>query len=372
MSPTRTAATAGRLTLRSFRATDRAACQAIAARAALSSYGAQMPRLRGRFTADEPLEAADQRILATSAGQVLGFVELVGSHVSNLFVDPPHQQRGVGAALLTEAERRIAGDVTLSVFTVNSRARHLYERLGYTVEGTGLTSFAGAQAEVWRMRKPRGATASPYRLAIFDFDGVLADSAAWMLRTLNPLAREFGFRETSDVEIAALRGASSREILRALQVPLLRLPAIARRLRALSRTDAEEIPLFPGVAELLARLARSGVETAIVSSNGEDTVRAVLGPANAALVDHFACGASLFGKGRRFHEVLRRAGVGPRACLAIGDETRDLDAARQARVLAGAVTWGYASPPALERQAPDYIFDSLEDLAGALAPQAAA
>jgi ribosomal protein S18 acetylase RimI-like enzyme len=141
--------------LRLFSEDDRASCQRIAAQAALSSYGPRMPEFRDRFVETQPLEPADARIVAVRDGAVAGFLDLVGSHVSNLFVDPRHQGQGIGTALMVEAERQAAGDLTLSVFTVNTDARRLYERLGFQAEGVKTVPFAGSSAEVWIMRKPR-------------------------------------------------------------------------------------------------------------------------------------------------------------------------------------------------------------------------
>jgi len=42
---------------------------------------------------------------------------------------------------------------------------------------------------------------SRYDLVIFDFDGTLADSAAWMMRAVNPMARRYGFKTVTDEEI---------------------------------------------------------------------------------------------------------------------------------------------------------------------------
>lgn len=141
--------------LRLFSEDDRASCQRIAALAALSSYGPRMPEFRDRFVEAQPLEPADVRIVAVRDGAVAGFLDLIGSHVSNLFVDPRHQGQGIGTVLIAEAERRAAGDLTLSVFTLNPDARRLYERLGFQVEEVRTVPYAGFSAAVWVMRKPR-------------------------------------------------------------------------------------------------------------------------------------------------------------------------------------------------------------------------
>ena len=104
----------------------------------------------------------------------------------------------------------------------------------------------------------------------------------------------------------------------------------------------------------------------MVSSDAESNVRATLGGALAPLVAHYACGASLFGKARKFKAVLRRAGLRPEQAIWIGDEIRDLEAARTAGIAFGAVAWGYTRPDALRARAPDQMFDSLEDIGNRL------
>lgn len=202
-----------------------------------------------------------------------------------------------------------------------------------------------------------------YSLAIFDFDGTLADSADWFMGALNKAAVRFGFRVLSDAEIAMLRGRSNREIIRYLQVPMWKMPMIARFIRQLAREDIDSIRLFPGTDDLLRRLREAGVSIAIVSSNAEATIRQVLGPENAARVSVYECGASLFGKASKFRKVLKRTGTPASSAIAIGDEARDIEAARQAGIAAGAVTWGYATPALLQDCKPDALFSTLPELA---------
>ena len=102
-----------------------------------------------------------------------------------------------------------------------------------------------------------------------------------------------------------------------------------------------DIALFPGVEAMLRELRDGGVRLALVTSDSEANARRQLGQANAALFSDFACGASLFGKAAKFRRVLKRARVDPGAAIAIGDEVRDIEAARAAGIACAAVTWGY-------------------------------
>lgn len=206
-----------------------------------------------------------------------------------------------------------------------------------------------------------------YRLVIFDMDGTLADSFPWFARVLNTVAERFCFRKVAEHEVGTLRSLGSREILDWLGVPLWKVPLIARHMRVLKTQALDSIPLFPGVPAILARLAARDVAVAIVSSDSEDNVRRALGPANARLVAHFACGSSMFGKQAKFRSVLRRSGISAEQAIAIGDETRDIEAARAAGIAFGAVGWGYSHIDALRPHAPDYVFSSFDDIIALLA-----
>src|SRR5919107_141768 len=117
-----------------------------------------------------------------------------------------------------------------------------------------------------------------YRLAIFDFDGTLADSFPWFLGVIDSVADRYDFKRIEGHEIEALRHKSAREIIAHLAVPRWRLPLIARHMRTLAARDPDAARLFEGVGRALERLTQAGLAVAVVSSNSEANVRRALGP----------------------------------------------------------------------------------------------
>jgi len=202
-----------------------------------------------------------------------------------------------------------------------------------------------------------------YKLAIFDFDGTLADSFPWLMRLADDLADKYHFQRPPPAEQEILRGYPARQILKHLGVPGWKLPLLANEFRTAMARDIELITLFTGVDQLFQRLTSRGIILAIVSSNSYRNIRHVLGTQNAALVSHYECGVSLAGKAAKIKQVLRQSQVKPEAAILIGDEIRDGEAAHQARIAFGAVTWGYARIEALKTQSPTVVFASLDEIA---------
>jgi phosphoglycolate phosphatase len=203
---------------------------------------------------------------------------------------------------------------------------------------------------------------SRYDLAIFDFDGTLADSADWFFGSLNEVAARFGFRATTEQERQALRRFDHREIIRGLQVPMWKLPAIARHMRRRATENIDSIRLFRGVPEALTALRSNGTRLAIVSSNSEQNVRRILGSELAGQIAFYGCGASLFGKTSKLRSAIRRCNVDRKRTIYVGDETRDIEAARTAGTASGAVLWGYAAPDALLGLNPTIAFHTVDQL----------
>lgn len=206
-------------------------------------------------------------------------------------------------------------------------------------------------------------TPRDFDLVIFDFDGTLADSAGWFRSILPDLARRFGFRCPDEDELEVLRHKPPREVMRILKIPGWKLVFIAVHVRKRA-AKAEAFPLFDGVPEALRAIAARGVKIAVVSSNAEGNVRRALGPELSALVTTWSCGAGLFGKAKHFRDVLRATKVAPERALSIGDEIRDIEAARDIGLKAAAVTWGFGIKPALEAAAPDVMFESVNEIRG--------
>jgi phosphoglycolate phosphatase len=206
-----------------------------------------------------------------------------------------------------------------------------------------------------------------YRLAIFDFDGTLANSFPWFLSVANDVAGRYKFKRIEESEIETLRGYDARQMIRHLGIAWWKVPLIANHMRKETANAIGHISLFDGADHLLRRLSHTRIKLAVVTSNSYANVRHVLGPDTAALVDYYECGVSTFGKHSRFRKVLKQSGVRASEALSIGDEIRDFEAAKRAGIPFGAVSWGFTTVDALRALGPAEVFTSFADIAKRLA-----
>ena len=199
-------------------------------------------------------------------------------------------------------------------------------------------------------------------LAIFDFDGTLADSFPFFLSVFNRLAGQHGF-DTIDLDNAgAFRGYSARQMMAHVGMPRWKLPLVAKSFLALMKESSHRISMFDGVADMLQLLHAHGVELAVVTSNSHENVSSILGRENIALISRLESGASIFGKASRIGRVLGASRATHDRTIYIGDQVSDLEAARKAGIAFGAVSWGYATLESLLAHRPDHVFQSVADL----------
>ena len=200
------------------------------------------------------------------------------------------------------------------------------------------------------------------KLIIFDFDGTLADTFPSFVRVFDQAADKYGVKRLDRERQDVLRGLDARQIMAHHEIPLWKVPAIARFMRVRMADDIANIKLFTGIDRVLRALHAQGVALTVVTSNSPANVRAILGPELLALFSHVECGASLFGKPSKIRKVLAAGGIAREHAMLIGDEIRDAKAAADVGIGFGAVAWGFNHVDALAAQHPQRIFRHVDGL----------
>lgn len=229
----------------------------------------------------------------------------------------------------------------------------------------GFTSALDFQP--WRLDAGRYCVMTETKSCLcFDFDGTIADSLELFVEKIYDLAPAFGYTPAKKDAGERLRKKNPARIFESLNIQKEILSLLADRLRTEIAKEIDRLTPFKGIPETLETLKDHGHLLGLVSSNSEENVKTFLSTYRLDVFDFFVCGCPLSGKPEVLKKLLRERHIKPDDMVYIGDEVRDAEAARQAGVRFGAVTWGFSTPESLSAYRPDYVFKKAEDIASML------
>ena len=190
----------------------------------------------------------------------------------------------------------------------------------------------------------------PSRAVLFDFDGTLADTAPDLAAAVNRMRSEQGQEPLPLERLRPFASAGARGLVHAAFGVKPDDPEYNALREAFLYFYAErvcrETKLFPGIAELLAELRSRDIRWGIVTNKATRLTEAIclsleLKP------DCLACGDTTPHLKPHPASLLHAAGqlrLPPASCCYLGDDLRDMKAARAAGMRAIAVDWGYHHP----------------------------
>ena len=192
---------------------------------------------------------------------------------------------------------------------------------------------------------------TPRRGVLFDLDGTLADSAPDLVAALNRLRLARGFAPLHAEDVHGFASMGARGMLR-IGFGLNPEDEGYTELRDafLERYDENvcvDTRLFPGITELIETLEARAIPWGIVTNKARrftERILPVLGLKPRCVV----CGDSTPHLKPHPAPLLAAAaelGLAPAECLYIGDDLRDVQAARAAGMRAVVVEYGYAQAP---------------------------
>jgi phosphoglycolate phosphatase len=201
------------------------------------------------------------------------------------------------------------------------------------------------------------------KVIIFDFDGTIADTVEALVSIANRLAIEFDYIQITPNELTLLRNLTSREIIRYSGVSVLKIPFLFKKVKSELKNKITELEPISGVKEALIELNQQGYTLGVITSNSQENVTEFLRFHNLNYLFEFLySGVTIFGKTTIINNVLRQKQLKPETVIYVGDETRDIEAAKKANIKVIAVSWGFNSPEALAKQNPDFLIHHPSEL----------
>ncbi|MGD9568980.1 MAG: HAD-IA family hydrolase [Sedimentibacter sp.] len=194
-----------------------------------------------------------------------------------------------------------------------------------------------------------------YKYVFFDFDGTLADTEEVNFVIYQKLAEKYNLRNITIDELGHLKKMSARELMAYVELKKRYLPFILKRGKNLLKHDIKNIkPCKSDMFSTVQQLKCMGIQTAIITTNSKINVQIFLEENNADIFD-FVASSSMFGKETKMKKIIRKEKLALDEVLYVGDEIRDIHAAKNTGIHIASVAWGYNTVESLKKHKPEYI-----------------
>lgn len=198
---------------------------------------------------------------------------------------------------------------------------------------------------------------------IFDFDGTLVDSLSEVIAVYNSVAPFYRCKTLRKEDFSRLRDGTMRDAFREVGIRPFVLPFLLFSIKRRLSGRMKAISWYAGIPEALATLHLSGARIGILTSNSEKNVREFLQISGTEHLFAFVVSSrGTLHKGAALQRLLKKYQLPSEETWYVGDEVRDVEAARAVGVQSAAVTWGFQSRRILAAASPDILLDTPHQL----------
>lgn len=204
-----------------------------------------------------------------------------------------------------------------------------------------------------------------WNTVIFDRDGTLFDSLDMIIRAFNYGIEPFTDRRPPDAEWFAAFGPAEPGVMATFVGEQHKLAAFERFYRYY-RDHFSEVPLFPGIRELLERLQAASVRMAVFTGGGyESTVFCLREQKILSFFQELVTGDRVQHPKPHPEGVLRAMnalGATPAETIVVGDAGADVLAGSSAGTATALARWARRPPPHDLPSRPDYVMQTVLEL----------
>ena len=217
--------------------------------------------------------------------------------------------------------------------------------------------------------KNKDVTLVKYEYLLWDLDGTLTDSGRGIINAVKYALKQYGIEEN---DMATLRSFIGPPLVASFSSIYgfdkeKALEAVAHYRTYYSAGGLFENDVYPGIAELLEELQKSGYKNIMATSKPEKFSFQIMEHFGLDKYFYLMAGATETQERIEKEEVieyaLKKAGIVDRSqCIMIGDRKFDIFGAKINGLKSVGVLYGYGSREELEKAGADYIVETVGEL----------
>ena len=200
------------------------------------------------------------------------------------------------------------------------------------------------------------------KVILFNFNGTIVNTKNLAIDIFNEIAEKQGYKKISEEEVPFLSTLSIRDRCKTLNVPIYKMPLVGIAIKRRYQTYIPNLKPVLGISEVLKELKKQDYKLGFLTSNNQNKIDEFLinNTINSFDYSHFSFNP--FSKSKDISSFLKNNRLKKDEVIYVGDELRDIKAAKKNGLFCIAASWGYDSIELLSTGNADFVAKQPKDI----------
>jgi phosphoglycolate phosphatase len=200
------------------------------------------------------------------------------------------------------------------------------------------------------------------KFILFNFNGTLVNTKSLAIDLFNEIAERRDYKKINTEDIRYLSTLSIRDRCKKLNVPIFHMPIVGILIKQRYQQYIPNLNSVDGINEVIYELKQKGFRLGFVTTNSRDVTNQFLINNSINIFDYAHYSFNPFSKAKDISSFLKSNRLNRNEVIYIGDELRDIKAAKKNQLCCIATSWGYDSIELLNEGHADYIAQQPKDI----------
>ncbi len=200
------------------------------------------------------------------------------------------------------------------------------------------------------------------KIILFNFNGTIVNTRSLAIDIFNEIAEKQGYKKINEEEVPYLSTLSVPDRCKRLNVPLYKMPIVGITIKQKYQQYIPNLKSVDGINEVIHELKHKEFRLGFLTTNSRVVTNQFLSNNAINIFDYAHYSFNPFSKARDISSFLKSNKLNPDEVIYIGDELRDIKAAKKNQLCCIAATWGYDSLELLNTGHADHIVQQPKDI----------
>ena len=204
------------------------------------------------------------------------------------------------------------------------------------------------------------------KVILFNFNGTITNTKFLAIDMYNEIAEKQGYKKISEEDVSYLSALSIRNRCKVLNLPLYKMPLVGIAIKRRSQQYIPNLKPVSGMTETLRLLKQEGYKIGFTTSNNQVVLNEFLIKNSINIFDYSHFSFSPLSKSKDISSFLKKYDLKKENVVYVGDELRDIKAAKKNGLFCIAVSWGFDSVELLNTGRADKVITQPKEIVDVL------